>query len=125
MEPEIQNKKEITMNIYVGNLSFDLDEGELRGAFEAYGKVDTVNVIKDKYTGQSRGFGFVEMPVKAEAQAAIQGLNGKELKGRALSVSEARPRTEGRPGGGRGGGEPRGQGGYGGGRGGRDGGRRF
>ncbi len=110
------------MNIYVGNLSFDSNEEELRSTFEAFGKVESVNVIKDKYTGQSRGFGFVEMPDKTEAQAAVQGLNGKELKGRTLSVNEARSRSEGRTGGGRGGGGHRGRGGYGGGRG---GGRRF
>ena len=89
------------MNIYVGNLSFDVNEEELRKAFGQFGKVESANVIKDKYSGQSRGFGFVEMPDKAEAQAAIDGLNGKDLKGRALSVNEARPRAEGRPGGGR------------------------
>lgn len=104
------------MNIYVGNLSFDVDEQELRNAFEGFGKVESANVIKDKYSGQSRGFGFVEMSDKAEAQSAVKGLNGKELKGRALSVNEARPRSDGRASGGRGGGGHRGQGGYGGGR---------
>ena len=113
------------MNIYVGNLSFDVNEEDLRNAFEEFGKVESANVIKDKYSGQSRGFGFVEMSDKAEAQSAVQGLNGKELKGRALSVNEARPRSEGRAGGGRGGGGHQGQGGYGSGRGGRGGGRRF
>ncbi len=109
------------MNIYVGNLSFDVNEEDLRKTFEEFGKIESVNVIKDKYSGQSRGFGFVEMSDKAEAQSAVKGLNGKELKGRALSVNEARPRSEGRGGSGRGGGH-RGQGGYGDGRG---GGRRF
>ena len=109
------------MNIYVGNLSFDVNEEDLRKAFEEFGKIASVNLIKDKYSGQSRGFGFVEMSDKADAQSAVKGLNGKELKGRALSVNEARPRSEGRGGSGRGGGH-RGQGGYGGGRG---GGRRF
>jgi len=113
------------MNIYVGNLSFDVNEEDLRKAFEEFGKIESVNVIKDKYTGQSRGFGFVEMPDKAEAQSAVKGLNGKELKGRALSVNEARPRSDGRASGARGGGGHRGQGGYGSGRGGRAGGRRF
>ncbi|SPD75116.1 putative RNA-binding protein RbpF [uncultured Desulfobacterium sp.] len=89
------------MNIFIGNLSFDVSEDELQKAFEAYGQVTTVNIIKDKYSGRSRGFGFVEMGVDAEAQSAIEGLNGKELKGRKLSVNEARPRSnDRRPGGG-------------------------
>ena len=89
------------MNIYVGNLSRDVTEDDLRQAFEAFGEVETANIIKDKLTGESRGFGFVEMPGKAEAQSAIDGLNGKELKGETLKVSEARPRREGGQGGGR------------------------
>ena len=93
------------MNIYVGNLSYEATEEDLRQAFEGFGQVESINIIKDKYSGESKGFGFVEMPDKAEAQSAIEGLNGKELKGRALKVSEARPRSEGRRGGGsRGGG---------------------
>jgi RNA recognition motif-containing protein len=94
------------MNIYVGNLAFAITDDELRQAFEAYGKVDTATIIKDKYSGQSKGFGFVEMPSGDEARAAIEGLNGKELKGRNLNVNEARPRAEkrGGGGGGRGGG---------------------
>lgn len=84
------------MNIYVGNLSRGVTEEELREAFAAFGQVASVAIIKDKYSGESRGFGFVEMPTAAEAQAAIGGLNGKELKGRTLTVNEARPRTEGR-----------------------------
>ena len=91
------------MNIYIGNLSFDTTEDEIQQAFSAFGQVATVNIIKDKFSGESRGFGFVEMPTKAEADAAIAGLNGTELKGRTVTVNEARPRTEGRPGGGRGG----------------------
>ncbi len=87
------------MNIYVGNLSFEVGEEDLKQAFEGFGQVESVNVIKDKFSGQSRGFGFVEMPNKAEAQAAISGLNGKDLKGRAINVSEARPRSEGGRGG--------------------------
>ncbi|WP_322508395.1 RNA-binding protein [Anaerolinea sp.] len=87
------------MNIYVGNLPFSANEDDLRSAFAAYGTVTSVAVIKDQFSGQSRGFGFVEMPNQAEAEAAIQGLNGKELKGRALRVNEARPREERRPGG--------------------------
>ena len=105
------------MNIYVGNLPFSTGEEDLRTAFAAFGQVTSVAVIKDQFTGQSRGFGFVEMPNKDEGTAAITGLNGKELKGRALKVNEARPREERRPGGGGGGG-----GGYGGGGGGGGGG---
>jgi len=88
------------VNIFVGNLSRDITEEDLRAEFAAFGKVDTVSVIKDKFTGEARGFGFVEMPNKAEAQAAIAGLNGKQLKGQALNVNEARPRTDSRTGGG-------------------------
>jgi len=83
------------MNLYIGNLSREVTEDELRKAFEAFGQVTTVSIIKDRYSGESRGFGFVEMPTKTEAQAAITGLNGTSLKERTLSVSEARPRTEG------------------------------
>ena len=94
------------MNIYVGNLAYAITDDELRQAFEAFGKVDTATIIKDKYSGQSKGFGFVEMPSGDEARAAIEGLNGKELKGRNLNVNEARPRADrrGDGGGGRGGG---------------------
>jgi len=93
------------VNIYVGNLSREVTEDELRQEFEAFGKVTSVNIIKDRYSGESRGFGFVEMATKSEAQAAINELNGKSLGERTLSVSEARPRTEGgrRPYGGGGG----------------------
>jgi RNA recognition motif-containing protein len=97
------------MNIYVGNLSRDLTESELREAFAAFGEVQSAAIIKDKFTGESRGFGFVEMPNKAEGDAAIAALNGKDLKGRNLTVNEARPRTD-RPrtgGGGFGGGKGR------------------
>lgn len=95
------------MNIYVGNLSRDVSEDDLRNAFGAFGDVATANVIKDKFSGESKGFGFVEMPNKAEAQSAIQSLNGKDMKGRSVTVNEARPRTEGPRGGGRpGGGRP-------------------
>ena len=89
------------MNIYVGNLSYEVNEEDLQEAFEAFGQVESGRIIKDKYSGQSKGFGFVEMPAKAEAQSAINDLNGKELKGRTLNVNEARPRNESR--GGRGG----------------------
>ena len=111
------------MNLYVGNLSREVTEDELRQAFEAFGQVATASIIKDRYSGESRGFGFVEMAAKSEAQAAIDGLNGTSLGERTLSVSEARPRAEGGRGGGsygRGGG---GFGGRGGGFGGRGGGR--
>ncbi len=82
------------MNIYVGNLSFNTTEDQLRKAFEGFGQVSTVNVIKDKYSGEPRGFAFVEMSTKSEAVAAISGLNGQDLNGRALNVNEAKPRTE-------------------------------
>ena len=84
------------MNIYVGNLAREATEEDVREAFEAFGQVATVSIIKDKFSGESRGFGFVEMPSQAEARSAIAGLNGKELQGRSLTVNEARPRTEGR-----------------------------
>jgi RNA recognition motif-containing protein len=97
------------LNIYVGNLSREVTEEDLQHAFEPFGQVKSATLIKDLFSGESKGFGFVEMPAKAEAQSAINGLNGKELKGRALVVNEARPRPEGRrsgrrPGGGRQGG---------------------
>jgi cold-inducible RNA-binding protein len=98
------------MNIYIGNLSFTTTEADLKEAFQAFGEVSSCNIIKDKYSGQSRGFGFVEMPNKDEAEKAISMLNGKDLKGRTLKVNEAKARTE-RPGGGGGG-----RGGFGGGR---------
>jgi cold-inducible RNA-binding protein len=82
------------MNIFVGNLSHDVSEEELRSAFSNFGQVSKVTIVKDKFTGEPRGFGFVEMPAKAEAQAAINGMNQKELKGRALNVNEARPPAE-------------------------------
>jgi cold-inducible RNA-binding protein len=115
------------MNIYVGNLSNEVTEEDLKQAFETFGQVESIKIIKDKYTNRSKGFGFVEMASKAEGQSAIDGLNGKELKGKALNVNEARPRTESRGrgggyGGGRGG-QGGGRGGYGGGRGGQGGGR--
>ena len=80
------------MNIYVGNLAFSTTDHDLRQLFEPYGVVDTINIITDKYTGQSRGFGFVEMPDSQAAKAALQGLHGKEVAGRALTVNEAKPR---------------------------------
>lgn len=79
------------MNIYVGNLSPDTTDENLREAFESFGEVASAKVIKDKYTGQSRGFGFVEMSVQAQAQTAIRSLNGKELLGKEMAVNEAHP----------------------------------
>jgi RNA recognition motif-containing protein len=82
------------MNIYVGNLSHDLTEDELNQAFSGHGEVASASIITDKFSGQSRGFGFVEMPKNDEAKAAIEALNGTELKGQPINVNEARPRTE-------------------------------
>jgi len=124
------------MNIYVGNLSYEVTENELRKEFEAFGEVSSVSIIKDTYSGQSKGFGFVEMPKLQEGQAAIAGLNEKKLHDRAMTVNGAREKGTGggggRSGGGRGGysggrsgyGSGRGGGGRGGGRGG-GGGRRY
>ena len=83
------------MNIYVGNLSYSVTSDDLRKAFEQFGEVSTANVVTDKFTGQSKGFGFVEMANKAQGEAAIKGLDGADLKGRNVRVNEARPRTEG------------------------------
>lgn len=82
------------MNIYVGSLSYEVTDNDLREAFEAFGQVESANVIKDKFTGRSRGFGFVEMPNESEARSAIAGLGGTSLKGRTISVNEARPRQD-------------------------------
>ena len=79
------------MNIYVGNLSYDATDVTIREAFESFGLVTSARVIKDKYNGQSRGFGFVEMPTQSQAQTAIRSLNGKELLGKQISVDEAHP----------------------------------
>ncbi|MEW5950015.1 MAG: RNA-binding protein [Thermodesulfobacteriota bacterium] len=106
------------MKIYVGNLSYEANEGDLKEQFSAFGEVDSVTIIKDKYSGQSRGFAFVEMSDNTAAQAAITALNNKELKGRNMSVNEARPQTD-RGAGGRGGGFSAGRRGPGGGGGGR------
>jgi cold-inducible RNA-binding protein len=86
------------MKIYVGNLAFGTSEDDLRQAFATYGEVESVAIIKDKYSGESRGFGFVEMS-DAAAKAAIEGLNGTDLGGRNLTVNESRPRTDDRAGG--------------------------
>lgn len=105
------------MNIYVGNLAYSVSQEELQEAFSSYGRVNSVKIIIDRETGNPRGFAFVEMADNAEGQKAIEGLNGFQLQGRALSVNEARPRTPGGPGGFAGGG-PRGGGPRGGGGGG-------
>ncbi len=84
------------MNIYVGNLSYEVTEEELKTEFAAFGQVASVNIIKDKYSGQSKGFAFVEMPVLSEGQAAINGLNGKKLRERTIAVSGARERSDDR-----------------------------
>ena len=108
--------------LYVGNLSYSVTDAELTQMFSAFGSVESAQIIMDRDTGRSKGFGFVEMKSDQEAQAAIAGLNGKESGGRALTVNEARPKTEGPRGGGGGRGGPGGggRGGYGGG-----GGRRY
>ncbi len=88
------------MNIYVGNLSYQASEEELRSAFEEFGEVSTASIINDRDTGQSKGFGFVEMPTQSEGEEAIKQLNGSELGGRNIKVNEARPRPDregGRP----------------------------
>src|SRR3989442_14329382 len=82
------------VNIYVGNLSYEANEDDIRQAFEAHGEVSSVHIIMDKMTGRSRGFGFVEMPDKAKGEAAIAALNLQEIKGRAITVNEAKPKTE-------------------------------
>lgn len=82
------------MNIYVGNLSYDATDETIKQAFESFGEVTSARVIKDKYTGKSRGFGFVEMPGQSQALTAIKSLNGKELLGKQISVNEARARAD-------------------------------
>lgn len=99
------------MRIYIGNLPRTISEDEVRQEFAAFGAVDTVTLIKDKFSGELKGFGFVELPVQAEGEAAIAGLNGKEIKGRKATVNEARPMAENRSGGG---GNRGGRGGFGG-----------
>ena len=86
------------MNIYVGNLSYEVTEEDLKNAFEAFGQVESVKIIKDNYNGRSKGFGFIEMSNNADAQSAINGLKDKELKGRTLKVNTARPRNNNRGG---------------------------
>jgi RNA recognition motif-containing protein len=82
------------MNIYIGNMSFNTTEDQLRQAFAAFGEVSTVKIITDKYTGEPKGFAFVEMSTKSEAVAAISGMSGQDLNGRVLNVNEARPRND-------------------------------
>jgi cold-inducible RNA-binding protein len=82
------------MNIYIGNMSFDTTEDQLRHAFEGFGEVSTVNIITDRDSGRPRGFAFVEMATQSEAMAAISGLNGQELNGREMSVNQAKPRPQ-------------------------------
>ncbi len=81
------------MNIYVGNLSFEVTDDELRQLFAAYGEVESASVVKDRFSGESRGFGFVEMPAKKDADAAIAALNGTDVKGRSITVNEAKPKA--------------------------------
>ena len=107
------------MRIFVGNLSYSTSDDELRTAFDPFGQVDSAEVIRDKFSGDSRGFGFVDMPNSSEGEAAISGLDGTQLGGRSLKVNEARKRED-RGAGGGGGGGGRGRGGYGGGGGGGD-----
>ena len=109
------------MKIYAGNLSYDITEEELRQEFLAFGEVESVSIITDKYSGRPKGFGFIEMPSKSEGEAAITGLNGKILRERTIVVNEARPRSDNRSGGFYG---DRRSGGFSGGRGGRAGGGR-
>jgi RNA recognition motif-containing protein len=92
------------MNIYVGNLVKTVNESDLRETFQAFGEVTTTSIIKDKFSGESRGFGFIEMPKKDEAEKAISMLNGKDMKGRTATVNEAKPRTDSTRSGGFGGG---------------------
>ncbi|HUV36207.1 MAG TPA: RNA-binding protein [Patescibacteria group bacterium] len=89
------------MKLYVGNMSFDTSEDDLRKAFEAHGQVDSVTIITDRDTGRPKGFGFIEMSNDTEAKAAMDALNEKDFQGRSLKVNEARPRNEGQRGGGR------------------------
>ena len=83
------------MNIYVGNISYNVRDEELLREFESFGKVESAKIIKDQYSGRSKGFGFVEMPDDQEAEAAIERLNGREIKGRKIKVNMARVRTQG------------------------------
>jgi RNA recognition motif-containing protein len=88
------------MNIYVGNLSQQVTENDLREAFESFGQVTDIKIIKDRFTSESKGFGFIEMPAKQEAESAMEDLNGTDLKGKTINVNEARPRSDNRGNGG-------------------------
>lgn len=88
------------MNIYVGNLSQQVTENDLREAFESFGQVTAIKIIKDRFTSESKGFGFIEMPVKQEAESAMEDLNGTDLKGKTINVNEAKPRSDNRRSGG-------------------------
>jgi RNA recognition motif-containing protein len=91
-EENFEPLEELVMNIFVGNLPYDADDQVLKETFEPFGAVESARVISDRYSGRSRGFGFVEMNDDTEAQAAIDSLNGKDLQGRALTVNQAKPR---------------------------------
>jgi len=91
-----QYNKEIDMRIYVGNLSYDVTEEELRREFQAFGEVESISIVTDKYSGRPKGFGFIEMSKVSEGQAAIAALDGKTLQDRQLKVNEARPRSDSR-----------------------------
>ena len=91
----------MSIKIYVGNLSFDSNDADLKGLFDTYGEVETANVIVDKFTGRSRGFGFIEMQKREEGVKAIQELDSKDLGGRSLKVNEAKPKSDNRNRGGR------------------------
>jgi RNA recognition motif-containing protein len=106
-------RRGVKMKIFIGSLSYNVTAGDLRRAFEAFGQIASANVIKDEQSGRSKGFGFVEMPVKAEAQSAIAALNGQAFKGNTITVNEARPQSDDRRGRNRGGrGDRRGRGRY-------------
>lgn len=104
MERDFLDARERRMRIYVGNLSYDTTDESLEAAFAQHGEVSSATVVTDRYSGRSRGFGFVEMSSNEEAETAIQSLNGKDLQGRTLTVNEARPREDRGGGGGGGGG---------------------
>jgi len=106
-------RRGVKMKIFIGSLSYNVAAEDLRGAFEAFGQVTSATVIKDEQSGRSKGFGFVEMPVQAEARSAIAALNGQAFKGRTITVNEARPQPDDRRGRDRGGrGDRRGRGRY-------------
>lgn len=96
-KPKMVNESKVKRNIYVGNLAHEVTEDDLEKAFAPFGHVTSTIVVKDKFTGKSKGFGFIAMPAPREAEAAITGMQGKTLKGRTLTVNEARPRENGRP----------------------------